>query len=1103
MSKLNYILKSLKFFRKQHFAVLLGTVISTAVLTGALIVGDSVKYSLVRIVESRLGRVHYILQSNERFVRAKMADEIANKLDVKSVAVILLEGVASNPENEFRINKTQIVGIDSNFWLISEKSMPFLKDDEAIISANTAEKLNLKVNDDIVLRVEKLSVIPVNSPFSTDEVPSVSLRLKIKAIADKNSLGRFSLKNNQIAPYNVFISREHLSNLLDIHGLANIILMADRSDLNVKSDHFSIVISEVWKLKDAGVEINKLDNDGNYEITSDRIFIDKQISNSILKKKLPVKTILSYLVNSIRLKEKSTPYSFVTAVSENFLGEKLSEQDIIINEWLADDLKAKVDDTLTLTYFVIDSMRKLREDSSNFIVKEIIPTRNILINRSLMPKFPGFAKAVSCMEWNTNIPIDMHKIRDKDEAYWNDYRGTPKAVISIAAGSKLWHNSFGDFTAIRFNDSLFRSRSLTDKPDQEILKTLDPNDLNLSIVDVKSAGITAAKSGVDFGELFLSLSFFVILAGIILTVMLYVLSLEARKSEIGLLISFGYTAKQIIWLRLTESAIIVFLGSMMGVLVGILYNYGLLAAINSVWNDIVRTPMMDVSIKPISLLIGFACGFIISLSSIFIITIRSLKNTAIGLINNNPQSFLKVRNREKGVGLILSIISFFGSLGFLLFSILTSTESNAALFLVSAGLFMLACLALTNRLIGKRSGADIGRYGFINLAFKNASRNKSRSLTIISLLSIGVFVVIITGANRKTFLGTENDNKSGTGGYSLWAETSVPLAIDLNSDRGKEKGGLANDSLMAKLHFAQFLSLKGDDASCLNLNHVEKPRIIGLDADLFDKRNSFSFEKLGKNVNQDHPWLELNKSYDSNVIPAYADQTVITWGIMKKIGDTLTYINENGKKLYLVLAGGLNASIFQGNILISEKYFKQNFPSVSGSKLMLIDATTEKQKAVSDYLNGCLKDYGIEITKTNERLSEFNSVSNSYLSVFMILGGLGLIIGTIGIGIILYRNLIDRKQEIAMLMAVGFSKQKIFRLIFSENLILIIIGISIGLAASFIGILPSFISRSLNIPDSSFVFFLLIVIFANTLFWIYLPIVKVLKGNIIASLRRE
>jgi ABC-type antimicrobial peptide transport system permease subunit len=1097
MPKFKYILKSFLYFKKQHLAVLAGTIITTAVITGALIVGDSVKSSLTNIVENRLGNVQYVLQSNDRFVRAKLAEEISNKLNVKSAPVILLQGITSNPENDVRINKTQVVGVDSSFWLFSNKKMPNLNTDEAIISENVAEKLNLKVNDELVLRVEKLSVIPINSPFSAEEIPSVSFRLKIKAIADENNLGRFSLKNNQVAPYNVFISREYLSAKLDVNGLVNVVLLSEQKNIIPDSDFFNNILSDVWSVKDAGIEINKIDN-RNYEITSDRIFIDKQISLSILKKIPNAKSILTYLVNSISLNENSTPYSFVTAVSENYSGKELKENEILINDWLSEDLNSKVGDTLNLKYFVIDDRQNLREDSNLFIVKGIIPTKDSLINRSLMPKFPGFATAISCVEWNTNIPIDLKKIRDKDEKYWNEYRGTPKAVISIEAGKKLWENKFGDYTSIRFNDSVFNSS--INNPSQEILKEINPEDLNLSIVEVKTSGLQSASTGVDFGQLFLSLSFFVILAGLILTVMLFVLNLKARKAEIGLLISIGYRRSQILNMQVYESTITVLIGSMIGVCVGILYNYGLMLAINSVWNDIVRTSMMYVTIKPMTLLTGVLSGFEISMLTIYVVTYFNLKKTSINLINNNSISLKVVKNRNKWIKFLIVIIGLGGSLCLLIYSFLTYVDKNATLFLASGGLFLLGCIALTYILIGKKTNSE--KINFGKLAFINASRNKLRSITIVILISLGVFVVVITGANKNTFLGSENENNSGTGGYAFWAETSIPLTYNLNTKKEKDKLGFLNDSLLNNVNFAQFLSLNGDDASCLNLNHIANPRILGVNPDEFDKRKSFSFENLTESVNKLNPWIELNKSYGENVIPAFADQTVITWGLIKKLGDTLTYVNEAGKKLKIILVGGLSSSIFQGNILISEKYFKENFPSVGGSKIMLVDVPEYKGTAVNDLLNSYLKDYGIDITKTTERLSQFNSVTNTYLSVFIILGGLGVIIGTIGIGIILYRNLLDRKQEIAMMMALGFTKSNIFSIIFKENLYLIIIGITIGIVSSFIGILPSLISISYNM-SFTFVFILVILIFTNSIIWIYFPIKKSLNQNIISSLRNE
>ena len=79
----------------------------------------------------------------------------------------------------------------------------------------------------------------------------------------------------------------------------------------------------------------------------------------------------------------------------------------------------------------------------NFIINDIIPTSGNVDYRSLMPPFPGVSEAGSCRDWDTGIPIDLDRIRDKDEEYWNKYRGTPKAFLTENTGSRLWKNKFG------------------------------------------------------------------------------------------------------------------------------------------------------------------------------------------------------------------------------------------------------------------------------------------------------------------------------------------------------------------------------------------------------------------------------------------------------------------------------------------------------------------------------------------------------------------------------------------------------------------------------------------------------------------------------------
>ena len=525
MNILKLITKSLLFYRKQQLAVLAGTILSTAVLTGALIIGDSVKGSLKQMVDLRLGKAKYALVTGDRFVRSQLAYDLANELKISASPLLAVEGITINNENSTRINRTKIYGIESSFWQFSNAESFELDENEVLISENIAQRLKLKTEDELLLRIENAEVIPLNAPFASQENHSVSLRMKVKAILNENQLGRFSVRSDQKAPYNVFVSREILANKLDLKGLSNLIILSDKDSQNTSIESINTGLPSLWQIDDISLKINKLDETGNHELVSDRIFIDEQISDAIEKLETPHKPVLTYLVNEIKHKEKSTPYSFVAATDQLIIRSNLSDDEIVINSWLADDLMAKKGDSIHLEYYIIGPLRKLQNESKTFLIKDIIPLEDSEALKSLMPSFPGMSDAGHCREWETGVPIDLDKIRDKDEDYWNVYKGTPKAYISINSGQKLWQNQFGKLSALRFDSTEISPSKLK----KDLLSHLEPSDFNLSVQAVYDQGIAATVNAVDFGELFLSLSFFVIVAGVLLTVLLHALNTESRS----------------------------------------------------------------------------------------------------------------------------------------------------------------------------------------------------------------------------------------------------------------------------------------------------------------------------------------------------------------------------------------------------------------------------------------------------------------------------------------------------------------------------------------------------------------------------------------------
>jgi ABC-type antimicrobial peptide transport system permease subunit len=252
--------------------------------------------------------------------------------------------------------------------------------------------------------------------------------------------------------------------------------------------------------------------------------------------------------------------------------------------------------------------------------------------------------------------------------------------------------------------------------------------------------------------------------------------------------------------------------------------------------------------------------------------------------------------------------------------------------------------------------------------------------------------------------------------------------------------------------------VEGDDASCLNLNRIAQPAILGVDPEALSGR--FSFATRMKGLDAEDPWKALYESLEDGSIPAIADQTVIQYGLGKKVGDELLYQNEKGDTLRLKLIAGTTPSIFQGYVIISNEHFLKNYPSNSGSYVFLIDGEPEQDEAIGEELRSVFRDYGWEMESTAKRLVEFYSVTNTYLSIFLALGALGMILGTIGLAIILARTILERRREIALMQAIGFGTRQLFRLLVNEYLLLLVAGVLTGFVTAVVATLPSFISSN-------------------------------------------
>jgi ABC-type antimicrobial peptide transport system permease subunit len=237
-------------------------------------------------------------------------------------------------------------------------------------------------------------------------------------------------------------------------------------------------------------------------------------------------------------------------------------------------------------------------------------------------------------------------------------------------------------------------------------------------------------------------------------------------------------------------------------------------------------------------------------------------------------------------------------------------------------------------------------------------------------------------------------------------------------------------------------------------------------------------------------------------IPAIGDANSIQWALHKKIGDTIDYTDERGRSFKLRLVGAVANSILQGNLIIDEAEFIKRFPSESGHRMFLIDAPSNSVTQVSATLARALQDVGLELTPAAERLNAFNAVQNTYLGTFQVLGGLGLLLGSAGLGVVVLRNVLERRGELGLLTAIGFRRRELQRLVLSEHGLLLGAGLGLGILAAAVAVLPALLSSTGQLPYTSLALTLGAVC-GNGLLWTWLATRYALRGSLLGALRNE
>jgi hypothetical protein len=395
-----------------------------------------------------------------------------------------------------------------------------------------------------------------------------------------------------------------------------------------------------------------------------------------------------------------------------------------------------------------------------------------------------------------------------------------------------------------------------------------------------------------------------------------------------------------------------------------------------------------------------------------------------------------------------------------------------------------------------------GHWPLPHLGVRSATYRPGRAVLSVSMIAAATFILLSVDAFRRD-AGADSAGgiHTGVGGYSLLVESLLPVARDPNSAEGRRLIGL-DAGEFASVSVEPFRVRPGDDASCLNLYEPRNPRILAPSDDfLAAGRFAFSDSLASTPEEQVNPWLLLQRRQPDGSVPVIADANSMTYILKRGLGDEIV-VQQGGKDVRLKLVAALDDSIFQGELLMSQANFRALFPEWDGYQFLLIQARPEQSGAVSAAVESALTDFGAEVTPTAQRLASFHQVENTYLSTFQMLGGLGLLLGTVGLAAVLLRNVLERRRELALLRALGYRQKHFFAMAIAENALLLVSGLLIGGVCSLLAIAPALIERGGRPPAAALALILGGVLIAGLLTSLAATAVA-LRAPLLPALREE
>ena len=1028
--------KSIRYYVRRHLILACAVALSAAIFCAALMTGHSLHDGLRRNLSKRIGTLQHALYFPERSVRASLAET-----NTAVEAALLIQGELLDNQGNVCATKVHIIGIAPKKGsaplthpILNERARNMIQGTEASLrfKKSTGLSVELPLGDTQSSRIIRRAI---QFPETSAGLPEGLTRLPLD----------FALEPNTLPPVNIFVPYALLEETLGLAGQANLFVSTGAA--------FTFPLS----CEDFGLTLQP--SPSGTTLTSKYIYLPPKVTTLFSSNAAP-QTASFYLADSFEAQGRETPYGFVGAVTPSFCVTPLDLQsdEIVINAWLANQLALEPQQKITLKWRRFETNGKLVPEERTFRIRSIMPTEEAAACKAVMPTFPGMKDVDSCAAWDVGMPMDKAKLNDKEnEAYWKAWRETPKLLMSASAGEECFGAIFGKAMSLRLQETPEQIR-------HQIETSLRAEDAGAIMMNLARDGEQAARGSTDFNGLFIGMLFILIISSLLLASLTFSLTLDSRKRELALLLATGWSRQRCLLTFFLEWTPTLLLASILGVVLGCGVTRFLIWSLSRFWRtafaEATLTYSFSMSVALISILIPTA---IMGLILFFQLRNRT-RQSPTTLWQTADERMTPLLHPSRISPPLLNIFGTLLALLALLILFLTARGEHAHGAFFGAGFFLLLSLVLFIR-----SSATLWRASLndksspVLTGLCRAAHLPRRNTPVVLLIALGTFLVIGVLSMKHDPAANTANTSSGSGGFASIVSSIIPFEREKGIEMAKRISG-AKVVIPIRVH-------EGDMAGCLNMNAPGLPTVYGIPAQELARLRAFEPPLAGG------VWSPLGLNLTNGSLPALAaDLSMLQYSLKAKADPNQGTLYRYGDaSVQLVGVLPIRNTILQGALLMDEQAFLKAFPNEQGYRLWLCDyapyllreltsAPTRLTKASNKLMAVQHPEPGISLETTEQRLRLLASVESTYLDMFLVFGGLGMMLGLFGITLIIFRGVEERRHEFALLGALGIPRKQIFLLLLSEYGALVACGLLSGLIPALIAIQPAATSLKSEMP---------------------------------------